>query len=98
MTATESIQLAPVHANADFKVMQVTGGAGQAMPTHYASHDAFLTVLQGEVIVEMNGAEHRLKPTDTLAIPARKPHSLRSQSAFRMLVVLKADARIEFGG
>jgi mannose-6-phosphate isomerase-like protein (cupin superfamily) len=49
----------------------------------------FFYVLAGELIIEINGEEHRLKPSTGLTVPAQMPHQVfnRGREDARFLVI-----------
>ena len=49
--------------------------AGSHFSSHWHSYDEFVTVLQGEVTLALNGAVLRLGPGGTVTIPGKSVHS-----------------------
>jgi quercetin dioxygenase-like cupin family protein len=78
--------------------MRTTGGnltvfafdGGQELAEHTAPFDAFVTVLEGELAVVIDGVEYGLSSGDAIVMPADVPHAVRAPVPTRwMLVMLK---------
>ena len=82
--------------NPAYKVLQVALAAGEEMPRHFATSDAFIIVEQGEAVVFFTDQEVSLHAGSTLAIPATKPHTLVVKQDFRSNVILAGGSRIQF--
>lgn len=63
---------------------------GQALTEHSAPFDAFVHLLEGELVVIIDGTEHALTPGDVIVMPADVPHAVRAPKPAKwMLVMLK---------
>jgi len=61
---------------------------GQGLSEHTAPFDALVSVLEGEAIVTISGADSRVSAGEMIVMPADKPHSLRAAKRFKMLLVM----------
>jgi quercetin dioxygenase-like cupin family protein len=64
---------------------------GQGLSEHTAPFDAMVNVVDGEAEVMISGEPHTVKEGEMIIMPANKPHALRAQKPFKMLLVLVRD-------
>ncbi|MGW4484970.1 cupin domain-containing protein [Amycolatopsis sp. NPDC004368] len=69
------------------------GGAGIPLHTHNCPES--VVILQGEAIVEIDGAEHHLSTWDTTYVDAGVPHRFRNASATEPMRILWTYASVE---
>ena len=62
--------------------------AGEEISTHESTGDAFVTVLEGTGIFTDDGVEHTVSAGQSLLMPAKKPHSVRGDEAFKWMLVV----------
>ena len=62
--------------------------AGQGLSEHTAPFDALVQVLDGEVEITVAGKAHQVKTGQLLILPAHKPHALKANNRFKMLLVM----------
>jgi len=62
--------------------------AGQGLSEHTAPYDAFVQVVDGEALVNIEGADHTVTAGQMIIMPANKPHSLKAVKPFKMLLVM----------
>lgn len=62
--------------------------AGQGLSEHTAPFDAVVQVVDGEALVTVAGTEYRVQAGEMIIMPANKPHSLRADVPFKMLLVM----------
>lgn len=62
--------------------------AGEEISAHESTGDAFVTVLDGTGIFTVDGVEHTVSAGQSLLMPARKPHSVRGDEAFKWMLVV----------
>ena len=79
-----------------FKVFQVIGMAGMAMPLHHSTGEAVVIVSEGSAVLKIEEREHLLQEGSAFIIPAKQNHSLRLNTRFKALVVMSQDSNIEF--
>lgn len=56
--------------------------------THDSEGDAMVIVLEGVGKFTVDGTEYVVKQGETLIMPAKKPHSVYANEAFKMLLVV----------
>lgn len=61
---------------------------GQGLSEHTAPYDAFVQVLDGSAVITIAGQEHQVAAGQMIIMPANKPHSLRAEAPFKMLLVM----------
>ena len=61
---------------------------GEEISTHESGGDAFVTCLDGVGKVTIDGEEYILKEGDSIVMPAKHPHAVYGQEAFKMLLVV----------
>ena len=60
---------------------------GEEIGTHDSAGDAMVTVIEGKGRFVVDGREYCLSAGETL-MPARKPHSVHAEDAFKMLLTV----------
>jgi len=61
---------------------------GEEISTHDSDGDAMVTVLEGTGRFTVDGKEHIVSAGEVLIMPAKKPHAVYAQEAFKMLLVV----------
>ena len=61
---------------------------GQGLSEHTAPYDALIHVLEGGVLVTIDGKAFNLEGGEGLILPAGKPHSVKATSKFKMLLTM----------
>ena len=61
---------------------------GEEISTHESSGDAFVTCLDGEGKITVDGVEHILHEGEAIVMPAGHPHAVMGQERFKMLLVV----------
>mgnify|MGYP002386478546 CR=1 FL=1 len=61
---------------------------GEEISSHDSDGDAMVTVLEGTARITVDGKDHIVKAGETLIMPAKKPHALFAQEAFKMMLVV----------
>lgn len=83
-------------SNNYYKVMEVSLNAGEAMPQHQSTSDAFIIVQEGSGKIIFSDNEVELHQGSTQLIPANKEHMLQVHDVFKACVILAPDAAIKF--
>ena len=83
-------------SNDHYKVMQATLKAGDQMPNHYATSDAFIVVVKGRAKLLVNGTEIALIAGGHYSLPAMQAHPLQIEEDFEACIVLAAGGDIQF--
>ena len=60
----------------------------EEISSHDSDGDAMVTVLEGVGKFTVDGSEYFLKTGQTLIMPAKKPHAVYAQEAFKMLLTV----------
>ncbi|MFC1643810.1 cupin domain-containing protein [Candidatus Omnitrophota bacterium] len=61
---------------------------GQGLSEHTAPFDAMVYIVDGQAEVIISGQEHNLKVGEMIIMPANRPHALRADERFKMLLVM----------
>ena len=56
------------------------------IPEHSTTGEAFITVLEGEGIFNLNGTEYHLEPGKSIIIPANMKHSVKALTKLKFLL------------
>ncbi|MGA7827725.1 MAG: cupin domain-containing protein [Geobacteraceae bacterium] len=62
--------------------------AGQGLSEHTAPFDAYVQIVDGEAEVTISNEKHTVKAGEIIIMPADKPHALRANTRFTMLLVM----------
>jgi len=76
-----------LYANERFHVLYLCLAKGDALKPHTASTDAFLLVIEGEIIFSMNDNEYHLKKGDSFTFKAGERHAVQSLTDASFLLV-----------
>jgi len=79
-----------------FKVYEVTGKAGMAMPPHHSTKEAVVNVKEGKAILSIQEKKHLLEKGSVFIIPAGQSHYLELVEEFKAIVIMENDSNIEF--
>lgn len=61
---------------------------GEEISTHASGGDAFVTCLDGEGRITIDGPPHILREGESIVMPAGHPHAVYGQERFKMLLVV----------
>ncbi|KUK14387.1 MAG: cupin domain-containing protein [Synergistetes bacterium] len=64
---------------------------GQGLSEHTAPFDAMVIVLEGKAQITIEGKAHLLSGGEMIIMPANKPHAVRAEERFKMLLVMIRD-------
>jgi quercetin dioxygenase-like cupin family protein len=90
------MEMKKLFSNDHYKVMSVILNAGESMPLHKATSDAFLIVKDGIGKIIFSDNEVELRQGSTIMIPADKEHQLEVTEAFNSYLIFAADGEIKF--
>lgn len=62
--------------------------AGEEISTHASGGDALVTALDGTGIITIEGTEYQVKAGESIVMPAGKPHAVRAEERFQMLLTV----------
>ena len=61
---------------------------GQGLSEHTAPYDALVYLVEGEAKITIAGEPHQVSRGQILILPANRPHLLRADQRFKMLLVM----------
>ncbi len=61
---------------------------GQGLSEHTAPFDAMVSILDGTAEVTISGQPYRVQEGEMLIMPADKPHALKANQRFKMMLVM----------
>ena len=61
---------------------------GQGLSEHTAPFDALVYLLDGEAKISISGSEYILTEGEMIIMPANKPHALKAEKQFKMILVM----------
>ena len=76
-----------VHSNAG-SVTLFSFDAGQGLSQHTAPFDAFIQVIDGEMVLNVEGTDHRIKAGESFIIPSGALHSVKAEQRFKMIITM----------
>lgn len=69
--------------------------AGEGLSEHTAPFDALVLITEGEAEVTVAGETFRVRPGETITLPANRPHAVKAVSKFKMLLIMiRAELRV----
>ena len=90
------MEIKELHSGPQYKVLKAEISAGQRMPTHFATSDAFIVVVKGKAELIFSDREVLLEKDISFLIPANKLHTLQITEDFKAVIILEGNGRIEF--
>lgn len=90
------MEMNKLFSNSHYKVMNVVLNAGESMPLHKATSDAFIIVTAGSAKIVFPDNEIELHEGSTTMIPAHKEHKLQVSETFNAYIIFSADGEIKF--
>ena len=61
---------------------------GQGPSEHTAPFDAFVQIIEGTADITIDGYLHTVKEGEMIIMPANRPHSLKANPQFKMLLTM----------
>ncbi len=61
---------------------------GQGLSEHTAPFDAFVQIIEGTADITIDGYLHTVKEGEMIIMPANRPHSLKANPQFKMLLTM----------
>ena len=61
---------------------------GEEISTHDSMGDAMVTVLEGTGRFTVDGTDHLVHAGEVLVMPAKKPHAVYAEEAFKMMLTV----------
>jgi quercetin dioxygenase-like cupin family protein len=62
--------------------------SGQGLSEHTAPFDALVQIIDGTADITIAGAVHTVREGEMIIMPANKPHSLKANPQFKMLLIM----------
>ncbi len=60
----------------------------QGLSTHSAPFDALVEIVDGKALINIDGTDFHLSKGEQIIMPANKPHSLRAEERFKMVLIM----------
>lgn len=61
---------------------------GQGLSEHTAPFDAMVSILDGTADITISGKKFKLAAGEMIVMPANKPHALKANKRFKMMLVM----------
>lgn len=61
---------------------------GQGLSEHTAPFDAIVQIVDGTAAITIDGTVHQVQAGEMIIMPANRPHSLKAEVPFKMLLVM----------
>jgi len=91
---TEAIQYSdqgftkkPIFKGENYVILLFAFQKGQRLKAHTIPIDAFIQVLEGSAMVEIDGEEHKVNTGEKITLPKNFSHSLTAKENFKILLV-----------
>ena len=86
----------PLVTGEKFNAKQMEAKAGDLLPSHTASIESVLIVMEGECSIELAGIHHTLKQGDSFIVPSEIEHQITAIKDFRVIHVMTNDIVFDF--
>jgi quercetin dioxygenase-like cupin family protein len=61
---------------------------GQGLSEHTTPYDALVQIIDGQALITIDGKENIVTTPQAIIMPAGKPHALRGEKAFKMVLTM----------
>jgi quercetin dioxygenase-like cupin family protein len=61
---------------------------GEGLSEHTAPFDALVVVIDGDADIEIAGESFKVRPGETITLPANRPHAVKAATKFKMLLIM----------
>lgn len=61
---------------------------GQQLSEHFAPYDALIQVVDGEMVLNVEGTDHHIKAGESFVIPSGARHAVRAEQPFKMIITM----------
>lgn len=61
---------------------------GQGLSEHTAPYNAMAVILEGQAEITISGEPLKLKEGEMVIMPANRPHAVRAEKKFKMLLIM----------
>jgi len=61
---------------------------GEGLSEHSSPHEAFVQIIDGSAQIIIEGKSHNVHKGESIILPANKPHALKANEAFKMILVM----------
>lgn len=79
-----------------FKTLKVSAKGGMQMPSHHATEETVIVVLEGAGVLNFEDGDHALQAGESIIIPAGLAHKLTVLEDFKAVVIMPITGEIEF--
>jgi quercetin dioxygenase-like cupin family protein len=62
--------------------------SGQGLSEHTAPFDAVVQIIDGAADISIAGSLHTVREGEMIIMPANKPHSLKANNRFKMILIM----------
>jgi quercetin dioxygenase-like cupin family protein len=62
--------------------------SGQGLSEHIAPFDALVQIIDGTADITIAGSVHTVREGEMIIMPANKPHSLKANTRFKMILIM----------
>jgi len=90
------MEMKEIYSNEKYKVLNVTLNAGEKMPLHQATSDAFIICRKGKGRITFSDRIVDLCLGETLLIKANEQHKMEILEDFCSCITLENDGKIKF--
>ena len=61
---------------------------GQGLSEHIAPYDAFIHVIDGNMVLNVEGTDNHIKAGESFVIPSGALHSVKAEQKFKMIITM----------
>lgn len=61
---------------------------GQSLSEHRVPFDAVVQLIEGEAVVVLDGASHKVRSGESFILPSNVPHAVQAHERFKMLLTM----------
>jgi quercetin dioxygenase-like cupin family protein len=61
---------------------------GEGLSEHTAPFDALVVVIDGDADIEIAGESFKVRPGETITLPANQTHAVKAATRFKMLLIM----------
>lgn len=84
----ESVVSKEIFKNQSGTVTLFAFSQGQGLSEHKTPYDALVYIVDGEAEITISGIYNKVKAGEMIQMPAGKPHALKANKPFKMLLIM----------
>lgn len=83
----DNLQIQKIVKTNALEILSISLEKGATFPEHTSPSDAQLIVLEGDIVLHINGDSYQLKTQQNFNFPKARPHTVRANENSKFLII-----------